>query len=69
MTVEKTHRLKIEIEFVNRGLFNSLNHDLMMYRANLEASNPFSLGKITKFEVEEIKTPESNPASETSRGK
>jgi len=61
MTVEKTHRLKIEIEFVNRGLFNSLNHDLMMYRADLEASNPFALAEITKFEVEEIKTPGIKP--------
>jgi len=68
LTVEKTHRLKIEIEFVSRG-FNSLNHNLMMYRTGLETLNPFPLAEVTKFEVEEIKRPDQTRASETSRGK
>ena len=48
-----THKVSIEIEFVARG-FESLNHNLMMFRTSLETDMPFVLGKITKFQVEEL---------------
>lgn len=52
--MKPTHKVKIEIEFSSKG-FTSLNHALMMFRTSLETDMPFTQGKITKFEVEEIK--------------
>ena len=53
----KTHRLKIEIEFISRGS-SSLNHNLMGMRIDLETKMPFVMGEITKFDVEKINSSE-----------